>query len=288
VQRDPRDGVVIRSIWVALNLLVSTATLSLAVVLCALFRIRGDVYDRLARLWSRWTLAASGARVRVEGAQHIRSDAPQIIISNHQSWYDVWALAAYIPGRYRFIAKKELARIPLFGQAWQAAGHISVDRSDRQAAIRSLEQAARRVREDNSSVVIFPEGTRSPTGELLPFKKGAFMLALQMGVDIVPTAVIGGRAILPKGGWRVRSGDLIVRFGEPVPIASYSESNRDELIARVRAEIQRLLDAPVAAADDGASRSPGTDDATGGAGARRRDDGDTRPRVVERRSTAGT
>ena len=108
----------IRSVWVALNLLVATGSLSLAVVVCALFRIKGDIYDRLARLWSRWMLAASGVHVRIEGAHHIRADAPQIIISNHQSWYDVWALAAYIPGHYRFIAKKELARIPLFGQAW--------------------------------------------------------------------------------------------------------------------------------------------------------------------------
>lgn len=275
----------IRSIWVAINLFLSTASLSFAVVVCALFRIKGDIYDKLARLWSRWTLAASGVRVRIEGAENIRSDAPQIIISNHQSWYDVWALAAYIPGRYRFIAKKELARIPLFGQAWQAAGHISVDRSDRQAAIRSLEQAARRVREDNSSVVIFAEGTRSRTGELLPFKKGGFMLALQMGVDIVPTAVIGGRHILPKGGWRVRKGDLIVRFGEPVPIVQYSESNRDELIARVRAEVQRLLDAPVAPTDDVAPRSLGGDGARSAPG---RSSSDTHPHVTERRSAAGT
>ena len=114
----------IRTIWVALNLLVSTSTLSLAVIGSALLRLRGDVYDRLSRLWSRWTLAASGAKVRIEGAQHIRPDAPKVIISNHQSWYDVWALAAYTPGRYRFVAMKELARIPLFRQAWQAAGHI--------------------------------------------------------------------------------------------------------------------------------------------------------------------
>jgi 1-acyl-sn-glycerol-3-phosphate acyltransferase len=276
---------VIRTIWVALNLLVSTATLSLAVIGCALLRIRGDVYDRLSRLWSRWTLAASGTRVRIEGAHHIRPDAPKVIISNHQSWYDVWALAAFTPGRYRFVAKKELARIPLFGQAWQAAGHISVDRSDRQAAIRSLERAATAIRADNSSVVIFPEGTRSSTGELLPFKKGAFMLAIQAGVDIVPTAVIGGRAILKKGGWRVRKGELIVRFGEPIPTTSYSESNREDLIAIVRTEVQRLLEAPIAAAGDVAARGQGSTDAGGRV---ERSVEETGGPAVERRSAAGT
>jgi 1-acyl-sn-glycerol-3-phosphate acyltransferase len=247
----------IRTIWVALNLIVSTATLSIVIIGCALLGIRGTVYERLARFWSRWTLAASGARVRIEGADGIRTDAPHVIISNHQSWYDVWALAAYVPGPYRFVAKKELTRIPLFGRAWLASGHISVDRSDRQSAIRSLEAAGRAIREDNSSVVIFPEGTRSPTGELLPFKKGAFMLAIQMGVDVVPTAVIGGRAVLAKGGWRVRGGDIIVRFGAPIPTTPYTESNREELIARVRAEIQRLLASPATPSRDAAGTAAG-------------------------------
>src|SRR5690606_15934022 len=133
---------------------------------------------------------------------------------------------------------KELARIPLFGTAWQAAGHISVDRSDRASAIQSLDEAGRLLRKDNSSVVIFPEGTRSPTGELLPFKKGAFMLALRTGVDIIPVAVLGTRRIQPKGGWRIRSGRIILRFGEPIPVAQYSEAERDDLIELVRSRIQ--------------------------------------------------
>jgi 1-acyl-sn-glycerol-3-phosphate acyltransferase len=231
----------IRTIWVALNLLAATAPLSTAVLVCGLLGVRGPIYDRLARTWARWILWASGTRVSVEGAEHIHSDEPKIIVSNHQSWYDVFALAANIPGPYRFVAKQELGRIPLFGRAWRAAGHISVDRSDRQASIRSLEQAGRAIREDNSSVVIFPEGTRSPTGELLPFKKGAFMLAIHTGVDIVPTGVSGGRDVLGKGEWRVHRGDVVIRFGEPIAIGAYDEHNREALIARVRADILRLV-----------------------------------------------
>jgi 1-acyl-sn-glycerol-3-phosphate acyltransferase len=271
----------IRTIWVALNVIVATVPLSLVAIGAALLGVRGSLYDRLARIWSRWALWASGTRVRVDGAEHIRSDAPKIIVSNHQSWYDVFALAANIPGRYRFVAKQELGRIPLFGRAWRVAGHISVDRADRQTAIRSLEDAGRTIRDDNSSIVIFPEGTRSATGELLPFKKGAFMLAINMGVDIVPTGVSGGRSILAKGDWRVHSGEIVVRFGEPIPTAAYSENNREALIARVRAEVQRLSRARVEAGggDGGRAHMRALRDR-----ARGRPDG----RVVEDPSTAET
>lgn len=235
----------IRSAWVYLNLFVGTILIASIVIIAALFRVRGPgIYDWAARAWARWILWASGTPVTCEGLEHIRADRPQVFVANHVSWYDVYALAAAIPKRYRFVAKKELARIPIFGTAWQAAGHISVDRSDRASAIQSLDEAGRLLRKDNSSVVIFPEGTRSPTGALLPFKKGAFMLALRTGVDIIPVAVLGTRRIQPKGGWRIRSGRIILRFGEPIPVAQYSEAERDDLIELVRSRIQALLQEP--------------------------------------------
>lgn len=234
----------IRTVWVAINLFVATVIIASIVVICALFRVKGPgVYDWSARFWARWILWAANTPVTVEGLENIRKEEPQIFAANHVSWFDVWALAAIIPKRYRFVAKKELGRIPLFGTAWKAAGHISVDRSDRASAIKSLDEAGRRLRKDNSSVVIFPEGTRSRTGEMLPFKKGAFMLALHTGVDIIPVAVIGTRRILPADGWRVRSGPIIVRFGEPVRTSDYTEAERDELIAEVRSRIEALRDA---------------------------------------------
>jgi 1-acyl-sn-glycerol-3-phosphate acyltransferase len=232
---------VVRSVWVYANLFAITIALSSVVVLCALFRIRGKIYDWAARFWSQWMLFVSGVRVRLEGFENALADRPRIFASNHQSWFDVFALAAKLPGPYRFVAKRELAKIPIFGQAWQAAGHICVDRGDRQSAIGSLEEAGARLRRENSAVVIFPEGTRSPTGELLPFKKGAFMLALHTGVDIIPIGIAGSRNILRKRDWRVRPGEIIVRVGKPIPTAQYSVEQRDALIARVRAEIERLV-----------------------------------------------
>lgn len=234
----------IRTLWVGLNLLVATASLSLLVIALALFRARGPAYDRIGRTWARWMMRVSGVKVRLQGVEHLSPERPQIVVSNHASWYDVWALAAFIPGRYHFVAKKELAAIPIFGTAWKAAGHISIDRSDRTSAVRSLRAAGERMHAEKGTVVIFPEGTRSDREGMLPFKKGAFMLAIHTGVEIVPTAVIGGRKVLPKGGWRVRPGTLIVRFGEPIPSAEYSERTRDELITRVRSAIETMLSTP--------------------------------------------
>ncbi len=231
----------IRSVWVYANLFAVTITLSSLVVVCALLRIRGRVYDWAGEAWARWMLFISRVPVRVTGLEHARADRPRIFASNHQSWFDVFALAARLPGPYRFVAKKELGQIPIFGHAWRAAGHISVDRGDRASAIESLDQAGARLRRENSAVVIFPEGTRSMTGDLLPFKKGAFMLALHTGVDIIPVGITGSREVLGKNSWRVRMGEIQVRIGPPIPTREYSTETRDALIARVRAEILRLM-----------------------------------------------
>lgn len=234
----------IRSIWLALNALIATPPLSLLVIGASFFNVRDRFYDTIPRFWARWLLWAAGAKVDVQGLENIAPDRPQLIVSNHASWFDVAALAVHVPKRYRFIAKRELADVPLWGRAWQAAGHIAIDRGDTQRALGTLDSVSRMIRRDQSAIIIFPEGTRSPTGQLQPFKKGAFMLALRSRVEIIPTAVQGTHGILPRDSWRVRAGRIIVRFGPPVDTAGYSDSTRDELVARVRSEIQTLLDAP--------------------------------------------
>lgn len=234
----------IRTLWVALNLLAATLVYGTLATVSPLFRVRGERYFHIAQQWARWIMWASGCPLHTEGLEHVARDRPQVIASNHASWFDVVAIAAVLPKRFRFVAKKELARVPLFGSAWKAAGHIAIDRRNTQAAVAALREAGRLMREDNSVVVIFPEGTRSATGELLPFKKGGFMLALVTGVEVVPTAVVGSREALPKGRWRVRRAGITVRFAPPVQSAGYDETNRDELIARVRSEVAAMLDRP--------------------------------------------
>ena len=190
----------IRTVWVFIHVVAATIPLSAAVVIGSYIGLPKRYYDKIPRWWARWILWATGARVEVHGIENLSADRAQIIVANHVSWYDVLALAAHTPKRYRFVAKKELARVPLWGHAWVAAGHISVDRTDNQRAVASLDQAGRTILEDNSSVIIFPEGTRSPTGELQSFKKGAFTLAMEAEVPILPVIVRGSGAMMAERG----------------------------------------------------------------------------------------
>ncbi len=186
--------------------------------------------DRAARRWGEVLLKAAGISVTIEGLENLQTEEPQIVVSNHQSWFDVFALAAHLPVRYRFVAKKELGEIPIFGKAWKSCGHVSVDRGNREAAIASLDQAWREVHEDKLTMVLFPEGTRSPDGKLQPFKKGAFVLAVQGQVPLVPVAIVGSRGIMPKGSFRVRKGVITLRIGPPIPTEGATIRDRNRLL----------------------------------------------------------
>lgn len=229
---------------VRLYLVAVVSTIYHAVWIVACTRLRPSTADRTCyrgpRSWCNSLLWAGGASVELEGVEHLDPPRPAVLVCNHQSWYDVFALAGRLPVDYRFVGKKELVRIPFFGRAWVACGNIPIDRRDRSAAIRSLQVAGERLVQDRAVVVMFPEGTRSEDGKLLPFKKGAFMLALQLGVPVIPVAVAGTRAIMPKGAWTVRPGKIRVRFGEPVEVDGLTEKDRDHLMETVRSRIAAL------------------------------------------------
>jgi len=196
---------------------------------------------RLAALPKSWTdslLRGGGVKVEVEGLENLVE--PAVLICNHVSWYDVFALMSCLPLDVRFVGKKEIVKIPFFGPAWLASGHIPIDRSDRRAAIRSLERAGDILRKDGGVIIMFPEGTRSADGELRPFKKGAFMLALQLGVPIVPAAVVGSRSIMKKGSPLVRPGTMTLRIGEPIPVEGLTEADRDLLLEKGRDAVEAL------------------------------------------------
>jgi 1-acyl-sn-glycerol-3-phosphate acyltransferase len=186
--------------------------------------------DDACRNWGKAFLWATGTKVRFEGLENLSLDEPQIVVANHQSWYDVFTLAAELPVRYRFVAKKELGGIPIFGKAWKYCGHVSVDRGNREAAIAALDQAWREVKEEKLTMVLFPEGTRSPDGRLKTFKKGAFVLAVQGQVPLVPVAVLGSRAIMGKGDLKVRRGDILVRIGKPIQTEGATIRDRNRLL----------------------------------------------------------
>jgi len=188
--------------------------------------------------------------------------AGSVVVANHQSWFDVFALTAYLPGRVRFVAKQELTKIPVFGRAWRNCGHIPLDRSDRKHAIRSLDQAAEDVLEESLAIIMFPEGTRSPDGRLSSFKKGAFVLALTAGVPVVPVGISGSRDVMRKGSFRVRGGEIRIRIGEPIRIDGYGVGDRAELLRLSRLAVAGLIEGGDAEAD--AQANPRADAEVGG------------------------
>ena len=196
-------------------------------------------------------LGFAGVKVTVEWRGRLLKNQTYVFMANHLSAVDIWALYVALPVRVRMIAKKQLAGIPLFGWAMAAGRFIFVDRGNAIAARRSIDEAGRRIR-GGDSVLIFPEGTRSRDGRLGPFKKGGFHLAIDSGVPVVPVALHGTRACMPRSSLLLRPGHVHVTFGEPVATSGLTDADRHGLLERVRGAIGKMLDpgeAPPALAD---------------------------------------
>ncbi|MGI9625412.1 MAG: lysophospholipid acyltransferase family protein [Longimicrobiales bacterium] len=193
--------------------------------------------------WSRGILWGAGAKVEYEDDHLLPVGIPHILVANHQSWFDVFALAGTLKADVRFVGKKELAEIFMFGPAWLSAGHYAIDRSDRQAAINSLATIVDRMHEQSHAVVLFPEGTRSKDGTLGLFKKGAFVMAINAQVPVVPLAVTGSKEIMPKGSWKVRRGVVKVRVGAPIPTEGLTLEDRNDLTRTAKRRVAELLEA---------------------------------------------
>jgi 1-acyl-sn-glycerol-3-phosphate acyltransferase len=225
------------------------------------FNRSGDGVVHLAKLWSRCVLRFAGVRLSVEWRGAISPGRPYVFMANHVSAVDIWALFMALPP-VRMIAKKQLAAIPLFGWAMWAGRFIFIDRANAVAARRSIDEAGRRIR-GGESVVIFPEGTRSRDGRLGPFKKGGFHLAIHAGVPIVPVALLGTRAAMPRGSMLLRSGEVRAVIGSPIATEGLTEADRNKLLERVRDEIAAMLGEPPAPSTASAVRDPSSSHAGG-------------------------
>jgi 1-acyl-sn-glycerol-3-phosphate acyltransferase len=221
---------------IGINALIGTLSFFFCIygILLSIFDRNGKLVHFHASVpWVKAVLWVSGVKVKVKGVENVDPHLPRIYMSNHQSWFDILALFLALPVDFKYMLKKELLRIPVFGVAVWRARHISIDRGNPRKAFESVQKAVEKIK-SGYSVLIFPEGTRSPDGHIQPFKRGGFRLALQAGCDIVPMAIVNSHNIVPKGSMRVKKGTIGINIGEPIPIKDYSPKSIDTLMARVR------------------------------------------------------
>ncbi len=235
-------------------LVLGSAVLAVVAIALAAIPPRGNWMFVVARLWSRGLLAASAVRVRVELDPALDPRRSYVFLANHQSLFDIPALLATSPGQLRMVAKKSLFRIPLFGWAIAAGGFIPVDRKDPSTARRTFSTAAARLRA-GTSILLFPEGTRSMTDEIHPFQRGGFLLALKSGLPIVPVGISGTRAIQPRRSVVIRPGTAVLRYGAPIEPAAFGVRRKGELVEEVRRRVAELAGLRLAAEETAAELS---------------------------------
>lgn len=231
--------------WYVLSLVALVVWYGCVCIVAALFRVRhrpGGIYDRAGRGWGRSLLAVNGLRVQVEGMEQLEPGRSYVFASNHTSFADIWVLFAHLPGSVRFVAKKELLSIPVFGQALRARGEIPINRTNLRDAFAAYDEAAERL-QSGLSAIVFVEGTRSRDGKLHDFKKGPFVLAIRAGVPIVPVFIQGTFEALPPGGWYVRRRPITLKIGAPIPTAGCTFDDRDALVRQTRGAMEALRDA---------------------------------------------
>lgn len=214
----------------------------LGALLVALFDRRGGrlVHSLISVPWAKVILWVCGVKTQVRGKENLDPGVPRIYLSNHQSYFDIFALLACLPVQFKFVMKAELMRIPLLGPAMRRAGYIGIERDDPRKAIQGMNEAARKAR-DGASILVFPEGTRSVDGQLQPFKPGGFHLALKSGCDIVPVAISGTRFIVPKGSLRIERGFVQIHIGRPLPVGGYSKREMPRLMEKARETLLTLM-----------------------------------------------
>lgn len=220
------------------TILIASYTLVLGppAMLAAMIDRSGAWSLGIARLWVRAILATCRVRVDVSGLDRIPSTSPCVLMSNHQSFIDTAVLLSTFPGPIRFMAKRELARVPVFGWAMAMGGHLLVDRGNR-AAVRATLARGVAVLEAGNSLCVFPEGSRSLDGQLSSFKNGGFQMAIEAGVPIVPASIVGSGALAPRTTLAIARGRVTLSYFPAVATRGLASRDRPELKRRVRESI---------------------------------------------------
>jgi len=223
-------------------ILLATAMMGTVSALVSFFDSSGRTQHRVARAWAHMLVRFAGARVRVEGLEHLVPGASYVIVANHLSFMDIPVILAYVPVEIRFLAKRSLFKAPFIGYHLRRAGHLPVEREDVRASLKTMADAAQMIRARGISVLIFPEGGRSPN-EMREFREGAAYIAIKAGAPVVPVGLDGTRQILPMGSIHVKPGEVVLRIGLPIPTDGLKIRDRHALTEELQQRVAGLAGA---------------------------------------------
>jgi 1-acyl-sn-glycerol-3-phosphate acyltransferase len=231
----------IRIAWICLWTALATIILGIPVMVAGLLSRTGNLAFSISKLWAYTMLAVSFVRTEIINKEKIQRGKSYIIISNHQSLYDIIALVTRLGIQYRWFIKKEILKIPIFGYALYASRNIFIDRSDTAKSIESINKGIDRL-PGGVSIMVFAEGTRSPDGRIHEFKKGGFVTAVRRKIPILPVTVNGSRRILPKGSLIVKPGKIRIVIGDPIDPSGYTTETVQTLIDKARQVVMANFD----------------------------------------------
>jgi 1-acyl-sn-glycerol-3-phosphate acyltransferase len=228
-------------LWLYFWLVLLTLIIGSLIIIFTWFQPEGRLGRKCARVWAVLLLKVFPIPISMEGLERLVPGQTYVFAANHRSQFDIFVLQALLPGDFGWVAKRALFQIPLFGQVMSRLGNISVDRSNLQESIRSLNQAADLIQKGRS-IIVFPEGTRATSRELLPFKKGVFLMAMKAGKPIVPVSISGTLAIQPRGSLYIRPGPVRVVISPPIDPQQFRGRPKEELMAAVHRAIADHFD----------------------------------------------
>jgi len=232
----------LRSLFLIISAGVYTAILGLPAFVSCLLDRSGHWPSIFQRIWVHWLLRTNGIRLRLRGIENLKQGQSYILVSNHASLLDIPGIISAFPFAVRFLAKKSLLRIPVFGWYLYLSGHILIERDSVKSALKGLKRASSALQQ-GISVIVFPEGTRSLDGEVKEFKGGAFLLAQNSKSPLVPIGISGSFEMLPRTGWCFRPGIMHIRIGEPISTRDLSPQESRNLMGTVRHTIIQSLKA---------------------------------------------
>lgn len=228
----------LRTIFFSLFLILSFLVGTFLTLTVAAFTRNSKTFRQAAQIWAKALVLASGSKLTIKGLENIPKDEPLIIVSNHQSAADIIVLLAAIPRYFRFVIKKELFAVPIFGFYLRMADYVPLNRQAGSGSVKSLGQA-----DVTDAILIFPEGTRSGSQELLPFKKGSLFLVFNYKARVLPVAINGSYKIIPKGSFVIKPTDVTISFGPPLDLTNYprTKAGYEKGMEELRSSIEKML-----------------------------------------------